>query len=150
MTIGVWQRCSMLAASLAFAVFGMSVPAAADTVWGVTSTGDLISFDSATPGTITTVAITGLQGGETLLGIDQRPATGQLYGLGSTSRLYVINPTTGVATAVNATPFAALDGTSFGFDFNRSSTRSAWSATTSRTSGSIPTLARSLVLAIRR
>ncbi len=119
MTIGVWQRCLMLTASVTLAVFAISARASADTLWGVTSTGDLITFDSATPGTITTtVAITGLQAGETLLGIDQRPATGQLYGLGSTSRLYLINPTTGVATAVSATPFAALDGTAFGFDFN--------------------------------
>jgi hypothetical protein len=117
MTTGVWQRC-LMTASIALAVFGMSARASADTVWGVTSTGNLITFDSATPGTVTTVAITGLQVGETLLGIDQRPATGQLYGLGSTNRLYLINPTTGVATAVNAVPFAALDGTAFGFDFN--------------------------------
>src|SRR5689334_15156374 len=110
----VWQRCLTLTAAMALAVFGMSASAAADTLWGVTSTGDLISFDSATPNTVTTVAITGLQVGETIVGIDQRPATGQLYGLGSTSRLYVINPTTGVATAVNSTPFMALDGTSFG------------------------------------
>ena len=36
-------------------------------------------------------AITGLLGGETILGIDFRPATGALYGLGSTSRLYTID-----------------------------------------------------------
>ena len=118
MTIGVWQRCLMLTAGMTLAVFGMSARASADTLWGVTSTGELITFDSATPGTVTTVAITGLQAGETLLGIDQRPATGQLYGLGSTNRLYLINPATGVATAVSAAPFAALDGTAFGFDFN--------------------------------
>ena len=118
MTIGVWQRCLMVTASITLAVFGISARASADTLWGVTSTGNLITFDSATPGTVASVAITGLQPGETLLGIDQRPATGQLYGLGSTNRLYLINPTTGVATAVSAAPFAALDGTSFGFDFN--------------------------------
>ena len=96
----------------------MSARASAETLWGVTSTGELITFDSATPGTVTTVPITGMQAGETLLGIDQRPATGQLYGLGSTNRLYLIDPATGVATAVSAAPFAALDGTAFGFDFN--------------------------------
>jgi hypothetical protein len=118
MTLGVWQRGLMIAGAM-LAVFGISARASADTLWGVTSTGDLITFDSATPGTvITTVPITGLQTGETLLGIDQRPATGQLYGLGSTSRLYVIDTATGVATAVGSTPFPALDGTAFGFDFN--------------------------------
>src|SRR5262245_54798255 len=33
------------------------------------------------------VDISGLQGPETILGIDFRPSSGQLYGLGSTSRL---------------------------------------------------------------
>jgi len=67
---------------------------------------------SATP-------ITGLQTGETILAIDFRPATGQLYGLGSTSRLYVINPQTGAARQIGAAPFTpALRGTIAGFDFN--------------------------------
>jgi hypothetical protein len=52
------------------------------------------------------------------LGIDVRPATRQLYALGSTSRLYTLNPSTGVATAVGAPFTPALDGFSFGFDFN--------------------------------
>ena len=48
-----------------------------------------------------------------------RPLNGQLYALGATSRLYVINPRTGAARQVGATPFIpALAGTSFGFDFN--------------------------------
>ena len=94
--------------------------AEAESLTGLTTTGNLVTFDSATPGTIdTSVAITGLQAGETLLGIDRRPANGLLYGLGSTSRLYTINTTTGLATSVGATPFApALSGTAFGFDFN--------------------------------
>jgi hypothetical protein len=94
--------------------------AEAESLTGLTSTGNLVRFDSATPGTIgSSVAITGLQAGETLLRIDRRPANGLLYGLGSTSRIYTINTTTGVATSIGATPFApALTGTAFGFDFN--------------------------------
>ncbi len=38
-------------------------------------------------------------------GVDFRPADGQLYGLGSTSRLYRINTSTGAATMVGAGPF---------------------------------------------
>jgi hypothetical protein len=60
--------------------------------------------------------ITGLQGGESLLAIDVRAASGQLYGLGSTGRLYTINTATGAATVVG-TP-VALTGSSFGFDVN--------------------------------
>jgi hypothetical protein len=57
--------------------------------------------------------------GESILGIDMRPATGQLFALGSTSRLYTVNTASGAATIVGAGPFTpALIGTSFGFDFN--------------------------------
>lgn len=65
------------------------------------------------------IDLTGLGSGVRLLGIDFRPATGGLYGLGSDSRLYQIDVDSGAATAVSATPFTpALSGTAFGFDFN--------------------------------
>lgn len=61
--------------------------------------------------------ISGLQSGESLLGIDFRPKNGQLYGLGSHSRVYIIDPTTGEATLAFSLT-VSLSGTSFGFDFN--------------------------------
>lgn len=89
------------------------------TLFGVTNANSLVRFESATPETIRVVgAITGLQTGENVLGIDFRPATGQLYALGSTSRLYTINIATGAATAVGAAGAFTLSGTDFGFDFN--------------------------------
>ena len=90
----------------------------AELIYGVTTTNVLLTFDSATPGTTNVVPITGLQAGENILGIDLRPATGQLYALGSTSRLYTINPATGAATAVDGPFSPVLAGTAFGFDFN--------------------------------
>lgn len=84
-------------------------------------TNTLLSFDSATPATITgTVAVTGLQPGEILRGIDFRPANGMLYGIGSTSRLYTIDSTTGAATQVGGPgPFTpALRGIFVSTDFN--------------------------------
>jgi len=91
----------------------------AETIIGLTVQNSLISFDSATPGTVSAVVpVTGLGAGESLLAIDIRPATGQLYGLGSASRLYTINPATGAATAVGSAGAFTLSGTSFGFDFN--------------------------------
>ncbi len=98
--------------------FGISVSAA--TIYGVNASNQLVRFDSSTPANVTTIGtISGLQSGENVLGIDFRPATGQLFGLGSTSRLYTINTLTGAATAVSTTPFTpALSGTDFGFDFN--------------------------------
>lgn len=98
------------------------------TLFAVDNTNQLLSFDSTTPGTIdATVPITGLQGGESIQGIDFRPATGELFGLGivntagtDTGRIYNINLSTGAATQVGAAPFSTTltDGASFGFDFN--------------------------------
>jgi hypothetical protein len=96
--------------------------------YGIDSSNTLIKLDTATPGTITTVGfVTGLQAGETIVGMDARTATGQFYALGSTSRLYTINKSTAAATLVAALsadpadatdPFTLLSGSSFGVDFN--------------------------------
>ena len=64
-------------------------------------------------------AITGLQNNESILGIDFRPVNGQLYALGSSSRIYTINLGTGAATQVGSGRLSTpLMGTDFGFDFN--------------------------------
>ncbi len=90
----------------------------------------LLRFSSAAPTVLTnSVAITGLQPGETIRGIDFRPLNGHLYGLGitdtpgdDTGRLYLLNGLTGAATpvAAGAAPFSTtlIDGASYGFDFN--------------------------------
>ncbi|MGB7924323.1 MAG: DUF4394 domain-containing protein [Pyrinomonadaceae bacterium] len=90
-------------------------------IYAVTADNDLLFFSSVTPGTITSkTPITGLRPGETILGLDFRPAAGnQLFALGSTSRLYRIDQGTGAATEVGSGPFSVpLSGSSFGFDFN--------------------------------
>lgn len=99
----------------------------------LTVSNKLLSFDRATPATIrTTATVTGLQAGENLLGIDYRPADGQLYGVGSTGRIYTLNGATGAATlkstlaadsADASAPFTALVGTEFGVDFNPAADR---------------------------
>jgi hypothetical protein len=79
----------------------------------------LVRFDTDTPGTIaSTTRVTGLVGGDVLVGIDVRPATGELFGLGSGSRLYRIDIGTGAATQIGPAFPTALSGTAFGFDFN--------------------------------
>jgi len=107
---------------LAFAAFALAFgPSRVDAsaIFGVTTTNGLVSFDSATPGTVSSIGlIGGLQTGETILGIDFRPATGGLYAIGSTSRLYLINTATAAATQVGSAGAFTLSGTSFGFDFN--------------------------------
>ena len=85
----------------------------------VTASNKLLKFNAGRPDRILTkLGITGLQVGETLLGIDYRVSKDQLYGLGSSGRLYIINEDTAVASVVGV-PFAVkLEGTQFGFDFN--------------------------------
>ncbi|UEG52872.1 DUF4394 domain-containing protein [Mucilaginibacter daejeonensis] len=86
--------------------------------YAVSNNNELLIFNPNSP-TPVVKAMTGLQTGENILGIDMRPVNGQLYALGSTSRLYTINASSGVATAVGTSPFTTLlVGTSFGFDFN--------------------------------
>lgn len=90
--------------------------------FAIGSSNNLLGFNVSDPGKIISdKPVTGLQTGEAILAIDIRPATGQIYGLGSTSRLYMIDKTTAVATVVGTSPFTpALSGSTFGFDFNPS------------------------------
>ncbi|MBN9690421.1 MAG: DUF4394 domain-containing protein [Verrucomicrobia bacterium] len=100
------------------AVVAVASPVAAGSLHGLTADNRLIAFDRRDPSLITKdLTITGLMGGDTLLGIDFRPATGELWGISST-RLYTIDVHTGAATdRTGGTPFA-LTGNSIGFDFN--------------------------------
>src|SRR5919109_446468 len=63
-------------------------------------------------------SILGLPAGVTLTGIDFRPKTGDLYGVGSDSVVYRINPYTGIAIAEAPAFTPVLRGTKFGVDFN--------------------------------
>jgi hypothetical protein len=106
--------------------------AAATTAYGITTGGIfMVRFDTANPAAITdVVAISGLQSGERIAGIDFRPRTGQLYGLGvrpvaanDEIRTYVIDAATGVATQVSAAPFTVLTAAAYGMAFNPSADR---------------------------
>ncbi|MCC2955601.1 DUF4394 domain-containing protein [Massilia sp. IC2-477] len=134
----------LLASTLAFVLAGCggdddpvaSVPVTTPPPTAVTAgdlvvltTGNrLVSFNRDTPGTArTSAAVTGLQAGESLVGIDYRPADGQLYGVGSSGRIYTLNPETGAASlkatlsadaADTTAPYTALGGSEFGVDFN--------------------------------
>jgi hypothetical protein len=118
------QRSSLRARVGALVLLGAvaAVPttANAELVYGITFDNNLFSFDSATPNNIITgMYVTGLQNNEYIQTIDFRPATGELYAIGSTNRLYKLNTATAVATQVGAVPFSpALNGVAFGMDFN--------------------------------
>ncbi|HEY8583548.1 MAG TPA: DUF4394 domain-containing protein, partial [Capillimicrobium sp.] len=99
---------------------GLGAPAsaqAAEQFAALTSDGQLMLFRSDSPGKIQNAElVTGLQSAETLLGLDVLPSNGRLYALGSSNRIYVVNPVTGAATAVSNTAFSPpLNGVTFTF-----------------------------------
>ncbi len=110
---------TMLAVAAGMLFEGTARPAKAELIVVLTAQNALLRFDSATPGTILgSSVITGLQAGEALLGIDFRPANGRLYGVGDASRIYTIDPASGVATFASALSVPLTSGSSFGIDFN--------------------------------
>jgi hypothetical protein len=82
--------------------------------------------DAASPQTLRDVhLVTGLVLGERLIGIDVRPASGELFAVGAVDmgataalRLYRVDLTTGLATSISATPVSVTDGGRWGLDFN--------------------------------
>ena len=106
-------------------------------VFGVTTDNKLVRINLTDPQMVTVVSdpmampptdlITGLAAGETLVGIDVRPGSNIIYGLGSLGAIYTINASTATANNLGAlaadpldttSPFSALNGTAFGVDFN--------------------------------
>ncbi|GAB2711582.1 hypothetical protein GCM10011495_18570 [Hymenobacter frigidus] len=99
-------------------------------VYGVTASNNIITFDSNNPNVVrSVVAISGLPATQILVGTDFRPNTGQLFGLGYdvaliapglNAQVYIINMSTGAATAVGSAIRLELGGATdhIGFDFN--------------------------------
>ncbi|MGH2794339.1 MAG: DUF4394 domain-containing protein, partial [Actinomycetota bacterium] len=85
------------------------------------SSGNLLQFRAGNPQRTSAKAVTGLPLGVSLKGIDFRPASGDLYALGSDKVVYRVNPRTAIAVAegpaFESAP-AALVGDRIGFDFN--------------------------------
>lgn len=101
----------------------------------------LLRFAEDAPGTVVTVAVSGLSSGESLVGMDFRPATGQLFALGinpvtDTGTVYRLDPETGAAAVIGTagsiafvtgslTPVDLPDPASagYGVDFNPAADR---------------------------
>src|SRR3954463_2485531 len=115
------RRAVVRLAALSILIVLTATAATAMPIFGINNANNnLVRFDSATPGTIlSSKPITGMIGGDTIVGMDFRPGDGKLFGLGSGSRLYIIDPATAVATQVGTGTFVVpLSGSAFGFDFN--------------------------------
>jgi hypothetical protein len=120
------------AVAVAVAVLGVpSLAQAADdrVLYATDNLGNLVSFKAGAPRDVkSSKRITGLPSGVSLVGIDFRPKTGDLYGVGSDSKVYRVNPRTAIALAIDdatgngfadAPPAGdPLDGMRFGVDFN--------------------------------
>ncbi|MGI4886044.1 MAG: DUF4394 domain-containing protein [Janthinobacterium lividum] len=114
---------------IAVAIAPLTQPALVGQLLYAVASGNLISFDSGAPGTIRSAVNFGggITTGETVVGVDFRPATGQLYALGYNAALsagnatvYAVNLVTGALTAAGPAITLAL-GTAtdrVGFDFN--------------------------------
>ncbi len=109
-------KLSKIVASATLLLAPISI-ANAEQIAGLTFDGKIVTFDSSTPMTIaSSFAITGLTAGDTLLGIDLRPANALIYGVSQTGRVYTLT-TTGIASLIT-TLSTVPGGTSFGVDFN--------------------------------
>lgn len=101
--------------ALALAATFTATGAQAATIVGADENNNLVFFNTATPGTISSIlTITGLT--SSITSLDFRPFNNMLYALTADRIIYTINLGTGVATAVSGP--LALNGTDFGFDFN--------------------------------
>jgi hypothetical protein len=88
------------------------------TVIGLNSANELYTITATVPAKVTAITpILDVKAGERIIAIDVRPATQQLYGLGSAGYLYTIDRVSGLARAVGQSPIT-LNGSQFGFDFN--------------------------------
>lgn len=103
-------------------------PAAeAATIFGITKERELAKFSSKDPSKVETTKLKDLPDNVDLVGIDQRPSNGKLYGIGSNAFVYRISQN-GQVNAVGdgfdnpqlmpLSPGVALEGESFGVDFN--------------------------------
>jgi hypothetical protein len=82
----------------------------------------LLAFSSENPSAVTARTLTGVVAGETIVGIDFRPATGHLYGFGvnptaNTGTLYIIELATGNCTPFTIGGIAYVDGGGVAVDF---------------------------------
>jgi hypothetical protein len=98
---------------LSLALFGSLSSAPAALLFGLTSSNQLVSFDSAAPGSVTNHGTISQSG---IVDIDYYPANGKLYGITSGGSFYTINTATAVATLAGS-PSASL-GTVTDMDFN--------------------------------
>ena len=112
-----------LMTTLLVVIFSLAV-AKTQTIYALTTDSKIVSFNATAPNTMTsTPSVSGVKIGQTLIGLDVRPATGEVFALGydatnDSATVYTLNPTSGVATAKPMTLKLTSMGAVIGFDFN--------------------------------
>lgn len=125
-----WMR--KLAVVGAIAVSGLTLSACDDNgglptqvgpgtvVYGVRGDAELVKFNQQAPGTVVTVGNINVGTGEQVVGLDFRPADGNLHAITSTGRSLIIDPATALTTVIQPITGTGteLTGDRFGVDFN--------------------------------
>lgn len=89
------------------------------TAWGITDAGTVLTFGATAPGAVgSEMTLTGIPEGDWLVGIDQRPATGQLIGISAWGTVYWIDPATGETWPIGDGIDPTIESELIGFDFN--------------------------------
>lgn len=116
------MRTTIKLCTVALAVAAPAVQAQAERFFGLTSGNAIVTFDSSAPGVTTSSGTIAGLGGDTLTGLDLRPANRTLYSVGTSGNLYAISKNArGVnytATSLGVITGATPTGSSFGIDFN--------------------------------
>lgn len=90
---------------------------------GLTEDQRLISFNENNPDKARAIgAVSGLMAGDMLVGIDYRVQDGKLYGVSKSGGVYMLDTGNAAATKVSQIT-VALEGSSFGVDFNPAADR---------------------------
>jgi hypothetical protein len=110
-----YRSPAMLFSLVAILLLSSASSARAELLYGLTEGQQLVTFDSDTREIGSAVALSGL-GSDSLLGIDFRPSTGELYGMSAGNRFFKINTATGAATPVGNALFMIDIVKSFDFD----------------------------------
>ena len=111
---------SKIALSLGFIATATAFNVAQAAILVATNTTNQIStFDSSNVESAVFKSITGLASGESLIGIDLRPSTNTIYGIGTNNNIYTVDANSGAATFVTALSMSVINSSlSYGFDFN--------------------------------
>lgn len=113
-----WGAAVAAAVAAAFVAAPAAFGAAGVEAVGMSEHGtQIVAFNTANPGAAKVIGtVKGMSGGDSLIGIDYRPKTRVLYGVGKSGTIYTIDDRTAKASSVGKLS-RTLSGGSFDIDF---------------------------------